>query len=95
MGAAERGGGELKLRANNQSLKGENATVVETLHQLIMYILSDVQPVKKYRYVRSEGGKFGHIEILHHERRAPELFSFRPTSRQFFEFRASRQGGDT
>ena len=72
VGAPERGGGGLKLRGNNQSLQGKNVTVVEALHQLIMCILSDVQPVKKDRCVRSGGGTFRHIEILHHERRAPE-----------------------
>ena len=53
-GAEEEGGRERgiqSVRRNNYSFKGKNVTVMEEMHQLIMYTLSDVQPVEKGRCV--------------------------------------------
>ena len=51
-GAGDGGGrGTQSVRGNRLSFKGKNVTVVEELHQLFMYILSDVQPAKKGRCV--------------------------------------------
>ena len=39
------------MRGNYKSFKGTNVTVVEGMHQFIMYILYVVQPVRRGRSV--------------------------------------------
>ena len=50
------GGGTQSVRGNYKSFKGTNLTVVEGMHQFIMYILYLVQPVRRGRSVRRRGG---------------------------------------
>ena len=66
----ERGGGgrgagraTQSVRGNYKSFKGTNLTVVEGVHQFIMYILQVVQPVSRGRSVRRGGGEGGFQQL--------------------------------
>ena len=52
----EGGGAAQSVRGNCKYFKGTNLTVVEGMHQFIMYILQVVQRMRRGRSVRRGGG---------------------------------------
>ena len=56
-GAGMGGGATQRVRENNIPFEGPNMTVVEIMHQFIMYILKVVQPGRGRRSVERGGGR--------------------------------------